>query len=238
MTETSLLRYFMVLDFVTGLTNLSSVCIFIKSIITNYIITFAYFDDKKELAEALGLSRPAGAIVTDVAPESPAAQAGLEKGDVVVGINGRVIRDFNRLRLFVAVAKPGANLALIVNRHGEEKLLRATLSERPTATVEPDSSRPQTSGDTLAGAVVAELTGRSRLELGIRAELAGVVILGVDPNGAAAEAGLQPGDLIVAATRRPVGDLAAWLATLTGSGAVVLEVNRNGGTLFFAVPRA
>ncbi|MBY0506550.1 MAG: Do family serine endopeptidase [Bryobacteraceae bacterium] len=173
------------------------------------------------LNDALNLDRPGGAIITDVAEASPAAQAGLRKGDVVMGINGRPVRDFDRLRLAIAEAQPGAPVQLAIEREGQEQMLTATLAERPAAPAASDQPDPAE----LPGAILTALPG----ELG-------VLITAVDPAGDTAEAGLRPGDIIVAINRQPVTGLASLGKGLAGRKSAVLEVIRQGGTLFFPAP--
>jgi serine protease Do len=187
------------------------------------------------LAEALNLTRPAGAIITDVAPDSPAAKAGLQKGDVVLGMNGRTIRDFDRLRLYIAEAQPGANVQLAISREGKEQTLHVTLTERPNP---PAPSEKAATGDVLAGAAIAELTEQTRQELGLDPNVNGILIMAVDPEGDSAEAGLKSGDVIVFANRQAVPDVAGLRKALSETKLALLEINRHGSTFFFAVPRA
>ncbi len=186
------------------------------------------------LSEVLHLTRPGGAIITDVAPESPAAQAGVKKGDVVLGMNGRAIRDFDRLRLYIAEARPGATISLLVNRDGQEQTLQATLATKPSS---PTEATPQKSGELLSGAVLSELTAPSRQELGLAPDVNGLLVMAVDPDGDSAEAGLKAGDVIVFANRHAVLDVPTFEKAAGDSRTVLLEVNRQGGTFFLAVPR-
>lgn len=82
------------------------------------------------LAEAFGIDHGAGAVITDVAAASPADRAGLLKGDVITGMNGRAVRDFNRLRLYIAEARPGVATQLEVVREGHEKSYWIVLEKR------------------------------------------------------------------------------------------------------------
>ena len=191
-----------------------------------------------QLNEALNLARPGGAIITDVAPDSPAAQAGLQKGDVIQGMNGRLIRDFDRLRLFIAEAQPHAKVQLAINRDGKEEVLHVTLAARPDPSQTAPDAPTVATGEVLSGAALAELTDRSRQELGLTPDLSGILVVAIDPSGDSAESGLQPGDIIVAANRQPVSNLDGLRKAISQGKVTLLEVNRHGGTLFFAVPRA
>jgi serine protease Do len=173
------------------------------------------------LQEALGVRRGA-ALVADVAPDSPAAKAGLRKGDVVVAMNGRVLRDFRRLQLYAAQARPQALVQLTIARDDAELVLPITLGERP----EGNLSLPQE--EVLAGAAFAE-SGAAGI---------GPVVTAVDLQGVSADAGLRPGDVIVAVNRKPVAGMAGLreqLANREGKP-VLLEISRGGSTYFVAVP--
>ncbi|MBL8215803.1 MAG: trypsin-like peptidase domain-containing protein [Bryobacterales bacterium] len=171
------------------------------------------------LQQALGVTRGA-ALISDVAPDSPAAQAGLQRGDVVVAINGRVLRDFRRMQLYAAQARPHTTLQMTVAREGEETVIPVKLGEAPA----PAASEVATS-ELLSGAVLAERDG--------------LVVMDVNPEGASAQAGLQPGDVILAVNRKPVDGIEALRAQVTGTTdkPVLLEVSRGGATWFVAVPK-
>jgi serine protease Do len=180
-----------------------------------------------DLADALGDSSLAGAVITDVISGSPAEKAGLKKGDVITGMNGRVIRDFNRLRLFIAEAKPGVAIQLVIYREGLEKNFWIVLDTRKD-----DDQTALNSGspsvrvdDVLPGAAI---TGTP--------DGMGAMIVAVDPNGVSAALGLRPGDLIVAANRSAVAtidDLERQMSRSASQGsAALLEVNRQGVTYF------
>ncbi len=165
------------------------------------------------LAEALGVRRGA-AVIADVAPGSPAARAGLQKGDVVVAMNGRVMRDFVRMRLFVAQAQPGATVRMTIARQEAEQDVTVTLERKP----QPVATT------SLAGAEIADHAG----------ELAVTSV-----EGPSADAGLRAGDVIVAAGRKPVAGIAALRQEMAGAAGkpLLLEVDRAGATFFIALPR-
>ena len=172
------------------------------------------------LQEALGVKH-GGALVADVAPDGPAAAAGLQKGDVILALNGRVLRDFRRLQLFAAQSRPKSTLALTIARKGAEIVVPVTLGQRPQSA---PSLVPQI---VLAGAAVTD--SGSGL---------GPVVTAVDPQGISAEAGLRPGDVIVAVDWEAVAGMAALQARLANRAGkpVLLEISRAGSTYFVAVP--
>lgn len=174
------------------------------------------------LREALGVNR-GGALVTDIAPGSPAANAGLLKGDVLVAINGRVLRNFRRLQLQAAQAKPNTEMRMTVARQDTEVTLTVVLGERP----ESNSAAAAVAEDILPGAAISE------------AGAEGPVVAGVDPQGASAEAGLRAGDVIVSVNRKSVANATALREGLSASVGkpVLLEISREGSTFFFALAR-
>jgi serine protease Do len=174
-----------------------------------------------QLQEALGVER-GGALVADVAPESPAAKAGLQKGDVVVAINGRALNNFQRLQLFAAQSKPDSTLTLTVARQGGDAVVPIKLGVRPEGPAMASTSAEEV----FAGAMLAD--GGTE----------GPVVAAVDPQGVSAQAGLRTGDVIVAVDRKPVGGMAGlreYVAKAKGRP-VLLEVSRAGSTYFLAVP--
>lgn len=190
-----------------------------------------------DLADALGEEN--GALISDVAPQSPAAKAGLQKGDVVAGMNGRTVRDFHRLRLFIAEAKPGAAVQLLVRRDGLEKNFWIVLDERPAVAANA-SNQPEPAvrlDDVIPGAAVTDGPGGS-----------GVLVLAVNPmvgiannDGEGSASGLRAGDLIVGANKIAVTDIGGLQQQMAGAAtrnsAVLLEVNRLGTTYFLGLRR-
>ena len=194
------------------------------------------------LTEALNAPRSGGALITDVAPESPAFHAGLLKSDVVLALNGRALRDFQRLRFYIVRAQPGDVLRLTVARDGVEQTLAVSLKERPLQPAGPPSPQEApglAQTGLLPGAVVADLNDDSRRALNLDPGRQGALVTAVNPDGESAEAGLRPGDVIVFVNKQPVvdaGSLAQRLAAETDKPAL-LEISRRDGTCFVALPR-
>jgi len=191
-----------------------------------------------ELAEGLGLSQARGALISGVEPGSPGAHAGLREGDVVTELDGHPVVDANALRNQVASLAPNTAISLTVLRDGRETTVSARLVERESSAAR--ASRPSDEGgrpDNL-GMTVAPLTPRVASELDLPRTETGLVVTDVDPSGVAAEAGLQPGDVVKRVNGRDVRsvpELRAALSARSDSPAMVL-VSRNGGSLFVALP--
>ena len=190
------------------------------------------------LAKQFNLKDRAGALVGDVTPKGPAEKAGVQSGDVVTEFNGKTVRDSRDFKLQVAAVKPGQKVALKVLRDGSVKNLQATLKEQPDAEkLAKSESNPAEDTGTLNGVGVADLDRNARRQFDLPESLQGAVVTDVEPDSAAREAGLQPGDVIQEINRRPVRG-AQDAVKLTEKGAdktTLLRVWRNGGSHFLVV---
>ena len=148
-----------------------------------------------DIAASLKLADVSGALVSGVEPGSPAARAGLRQGDVIVSLDGEKLADNNALRNRIAGTKPGSKVAVEVLRDGRKETLYATLELKPATTHRAAGSDGADAEG--FGMTVQPLTPDVARELELAGRREGVVIREVDPDGAAAAAGLQPGDVIV-----------------------------------------
>ncbi len=154
----------------------------------------------KEVAESIGLGAPKGALVRGVEPNSPAAKAGVEPGDIILKFDGKDIDKSVDLPRVVGNTKPGNKSAITVFRRGNQRELTITVAElepeKPevrAAAPEP-SNKPQSSNVLQAlGLSLADLTAAEKKELNLKA---GVRVASAE--GAAARAGLREGDVVVA----------------------------------------
>ncbi|MBW8868592.1 MAG: PDZ domain-containing protein, partial [Acidobacteria bacterium] len=195
-----------------------------------------------DLADSLGLKQAHGAVVSSVAPGSAAERAGVKRGDVIESFNGQAVHDTNTLRNRVAEAGPGSTAELVIVRDGSEKKLSVKLDEanpeklaRGRGDREDDSAAPD---DTAAlGVSVAPLTPELRDRTRAPKDVQGLVVRDVNPDGRAAAAGIQPGDIIQEVNRQPVksvDDLRSALKKTTDKPTLLL-VNRQGNDLFVTV---
>jgi serine protease Do len=163
-----------------------------------------------ELAKEFKLPTQSGALVGGVSPGSPAARAGIQAGDVVTEFNGRKVTDSRNLRLMVAQMAPDSKATVRLLRDGKERNMNITLGELPTeqlAASDNDmprggSSRRKTEG--LAGIEVAELDSQFRQQFDIPPDVRGAVVMSVDTESQAYEAGLRPGAVILEINRQKV----------------------------------
>ncbi len=196
------------------------------------------------VAKAFGLpSGTAGAAVTSVDPGTPADKAGLKTGDVITAVNGENIVDMAQLRLRIASFAPGTTVRLHVFRDGKPQDVNVTLAERPSDKERAKGRRGGggPGGDngqpsSLNGVSVQDLTPQIAQQLGLDSNVTGVVVTDVDEASAAADAGLQQGDVIQQVNRQPVRNTNDFdKLTRNANGTVLLFVNRGGRTLFIPV---
>ena len=155
-----------------------------------------------ELAASLGLKRPMGVLVKQVAPHSPAAEAGLRVGDVIEAVNGREVEDEEALRFRVATLPVDSHAQLAVFRNGAGRSVAATLTAPPE---DPPRDTTTLGGEQpLAGARVANLSPALADELGRPTTARGVIVLAVAPRSPAARLGLAEGDILAMVNGQPV----------------------------------
>ena len=190
----------------------------------------------RDLAESFGLDKPMGALVAQVQSGSPAAEAGLRPGDVIIAFNGREIQRSAQLPKWVGALKAGTEAEMTVVRDGDEKTLEVTVGElpdNPQAGMAGQPDQDQGESDKLG----LEVRAASAAELARVKADHGVVITGVQ-DGPAARAGLSSGDLLVSLNGKPVDSLDAYreiAADLPDEGTVPALVNRDGNARFVAI---
>jgi serine protease Do/serine protease DegQ len=180
-----------------------------------------------DIAQALGLAAPNGALVTQVARESAAARAGLRAGDVVTGVNGKAVRSVAEFRNAIGLMRVGDRAEIALLREGKPVKVSAVVTDPATngAAAQP---APGAAGAAPAGALHRGLEG-AQLE---DQPDGGVAVRGITAGTPAAGAGLRAGDVIIAANGARIArrtDLAtASAAAAARGGTLVLQVRRNG----------
>ncbi len=189
-----------------------------------------------EIAEALGLEAPEGALVSGVRPDGPARQAGLRAGDVILEVGGERVKTMQELPSLVAALDPGETVRFVILRDGrkiERDVTIGTLSPEKQA-MPPRGSGGSGLSPSKLGIEVEPLTPELAARHGLPPDAAGVVVISVDPQGPNAEA-LRPGDVIEAVNNAPVqtpGELAAALKQAGDRPAVLLRIIRQGMPLY------
>ena len=190
------------------------------------------------LAKEFKLKESQGALVGDVTPKSPAEKAGLENGDLILEFNGKKVTDSRHLKLEVARVQPGESVPVKILRDGSTKTLEVTVKEIPgTEHLAKNDNHKDDDSGTLNGVTVADLDGAARQQFDLPGNVRGVVITEVDPNSAAAEAGLKPGDVIQEINRKPVrtAEEAVKMTEKAADKTTLLRVWREGGSRYVAV---
>jgi Do/DeqQ family serine protease len=192
-----------------------------------------------EMAESLGLKQVTGAIVSGVSEGSAAEKAGIKRGDVIQSFNGMPVHDTNTLRNRVSEAGPGSTADVVVLRDGSEKKLSVKLDELAASKSarardsEPGSSEDKTALGVSVAPLTPELAERARAPKGAQ----GLLVEDVNPDGRAAAAGIQAGDIIQEVNRqavKSVDDLKSALKKTSDKPTLVL-VSRQGSNLFLTV---
>jgi serine protease Do len=174
----------------------------------------------EEYARSLGLDEPTGAEVAGVEPGAPAAEAGIEIGDVIVEFNGKPVRSNTDLASVVAGTAPGTTVPLKVVRDRKTITLNITVEELNLAAErgttrggrgEPEDREPT---ETNLGMSIQPLRQAERQELGVPGGRGGAVVTSVTRFGPAAQAGLFPGDVILSVAGQSVSSVAEVTAAL------------------------
>jgi serine protease Do len=188
-----------------------------------------------DLARSFGLNEVRGALVSSVQADSPAQKAGIERGDVVLEVNGTPVADSNSLRNRVASLEPGSRAALTILRNGKRETVNATLAELPGKKMA-SNDREDGSSQGRFGLAVQPVTPDVAGELGLK-NARGLLVNDVVPGSPAFDAGVRRGDVIEQVNRRPVTSVSELQSALGASGdrpALVL-LNRQGNGLYVAL---
>jgi serine protease Do len=192
-----------------------------------------------DLADALDLQSEHGALVAQVAPDGPAARAGVKRGDVIVRIGNAPVERTRDLPRVVAAAKPGTEIELELIRDGK-KLTKAVevteLAEQREEQPVAQTSPPDEGGSTAFGFDIQDVPDEFRRQSGV--PRGGALVTRVYPTGPGARAGLRPGDVVEEVDRKRVADGrdAEKKLTKAGDGAL-LAVQREGNAFFAVVKR-
>ena len=189
----------------------------------------------RELAEAMRLDRPMGALVNDTSSGGSADRAGIEPGDVILAFNDQSVETWNDLPPLVGSNPPGTQARVLVSRNGEEKVFEVVLdaleSENETEFADNENSE---SSSNILGLAVEGISGNQRREMG--GPDGGVIVADVESDDAW-RAGLRPGDVILMINNHPVAGLDEFgeiVEDLPSGRAVALRVWRDGATTFLA----
>lgn len=184
-----------------------------------------------EIAESLGMEKADGVLVVDVAPDSPAARAGILRADVVTAAGGRPMEDGKTLARAIGAMAPGDEVVVTVVRKGEPREVRVELADWP------DAGNGKEAMSEAPGAAPAS---GPRLGVYLERREGRLVVAGVDPDGPAAEAELRRGDVLLSVDDDPVAESADVKRALRkaadgGREHALLLIERHGRPRFVAV---
>ncbi|HEX5964386.1 MAG TPA: DegQ family serine endoprotease, partial [Pyrinomonadaceae bacterium] len=193
-----------------------------------------------DLAASMNLSSTRGAIVTNVTPGGPADRAGIKRGDVITAVNNTPVNDPNSLRNSVAALAPGTTTTVTVQRNGSDQNVSVALAElpdRPRENEETSSNGGGPGSSDRYGLTLRVYTAEFASRYGLDADDQGLLVTQVDPNGAAATAGIRQGDLIQEVNRRAVRNVPDFAAAIQQSGArpALLLVKRRNAVTFLTL---
>lgn len=191
-------------------------------------------DVSQGLAREFGLRDLTGVLVTDIFPGSPAEEAGLKRGDVILEVNDRKVKNVVSLRNMVAQSDLGSRLKLKTSRDGKKIILYAVIVELPQEVAEVVPEEPEyevREEDELAGFRVMELTSEIAKQLRLSRKERGVIVTGVVPGSSAYEAGIKRGDVIQEINKQKVTDLKDFnriVSHIRVGETFLLFINRSG----------
>jgi serine protease Do len=207
-------------------------------VLKNGHVTRAYLgiypqDVTPAMARAFGEKDSQGIVVGDVSPNSPAEEAGIQRGDIILQINGKPVTDSNQLRMGISMMQPGTELKLKTLRNGTERDATVRLAEMPAESAKADPQDEQGGSKALDGVEVTNLNASIARQLDIPASTKGVVVTDIDPLSKMADSGLQKGDVIQEVNHRAVTSVSEFQSAVRKAGSEpLLLVSREGRTLF------
>jgi serine protease Do len=190
-----------------------------------------------EMAEALGLDEPTGAIIRDVF-DGPAKDAGLKTMDVIVMFDGKEVADSGELVRIVGGTPVGSTVKTIVLRDGKRMSIDVVLGQRPEPNAMAQGDKPaEPEQQGLLGMQLSEITPDMRSDMNLSDEVTGVLLLSVEADSLAAASGLAAGDVITDAAQNPVEGIADLVEQVenamdAGRESLLLLVRRDGEPRF------
>jgi len=191
-----------------------------------------------EIAKAFGLTgEPRGALVADVTPHSPAERSGINKGDIILNLNGVPVSDSQELRLKISMMAPGTTVNLKLLRDRQERDIAVTLAESSTKAESEVNPAGNAIPGTRLGISVEQLTPQIARQLNLPSEIKGVVVTDVTP-GSPADERVQRGDVIQEVDRKPIMTVDQFQRAIqqAGNQPVLLLIDRGGEHLYMVLP--
>lgn len=194
----------------------------------------------RDLAESFGMSKPIGALISEIVPDSPAAKSDLKAGDVIVKYNGKPLKEMSDLPPMVGATPVGEKAELQIIRDGKKKTVTVEIGELPaegTQKAEEDKAEPAESGDLVLGMRLENLADEDSKKLGLDH---GVKVTEVK-DGPGKQAGIQAGDILLQIQGKRVEDVEqvrSLVDTLPADKSVPVLIKRDSRSLFLALKSA
>ena len=191
-----------------------------------------------EIADSLGLDEDRGALIAQVESGSPADEAGLKSGDVIVDFDGKDIKTVKDLTRMVASTKAEQSVEVGVWRDGKRRERDVRIGAQSEEPLQLASAEDTQRGK--LGLELSPLTPDTRRQFRVPGKIDGALVVGVDPRGPAARRGVRPGDVISMVGQTPVESPdqvreQVQAATDDDRDHVLLRIERNGGSRFLAM---
>jgi serine protease Do len=187
-----------------------------------------------DLAESFGMEQPRGALVAKVLPDSPAEDAGIRVGDVIVAFDGNAVTSSSSLPPIVGSTKVGVKIPVDVIRDRKQMVIRVKLGELPEEESQVRKDEPEAEKVNRIGLGVVDLNEDQLAEL----EIDSGVLVNRVVNGAASKAGIREGDVILSIDNKPVKSAKQFQAMVKGlpeDKSVAVLLQRNGSPTFMAI---
>jgi len=195
-------------------------------------------DVNRELAEALDMDKPFGALVSSVIPDSPASKSDLQVQDVIIEYNGKPVRHSSDLPFFVGRTRVGTAANIKVMRGGKSRMLKVTIGQLPESDVASLDEKQDTAEKNKAGLLgmnVRDLTDEEKKQLELDY---GVLVIAVEADSSAAKAGLKKGDIILLMNKHKLHDAKEYkkaASTLKKGKSAAVLVKRGKGSQFLVL---
>jgi serine protease Do len=186
-----------------------------------------------ELAKQFNLTGKDGALVGDITDDSPAAKAGIQRGDAIIEYAGKQVTNPSELRNMVAATAPGKRVSMKILRDGKQLSVAATIAELPAGR----QKSSQSFDNLLNGVQAQDLTPDLRSRMNIPKRVKGIIVTGV-AGGSAADGALTQGDVIMEINRKKITSITDYekaVSKIKADEDILLLVYRKGGTIYMTL---
>ena len=195
-------------------------------------------DVNRELAEALDMDKPFGALVSSILPNSPASKSDLQVQDVIIEYNGKPVRHSSDLPFYVGRTRVGTAANIIIMRGGKKRTVEVTIGQLPdsdTASLDVEESSPEKSRTGLLGMSVRDLSKEEKKQLDLDY---GVLVEAIEADSVAAKSGIKQGDIVLMLNKQKMNNVKTYksaAAALKQDKSVAVLVKRGKGSQFLVL---